>query len=105
MWRCPRSMILKLTPAGEQAIWSWATSQAKDENALMNRQKWLEDARTQANLTGSDDGGRYHVWLSGAKTKCGHLKALALKPEWIKLHPKRNNKNPSLSSSLGMTFF
>ena len=80
-------MILKLTPAGEQAIWSWVCSTAKNADAL-NRQAWLAEAHKQVNLSGNDFDGRYRIWLSGAESESGHLQALVLQHGWFRVLPK-----------------
>lgn len=80
-------MILKLTPAGEQAIWSWVCSVAKNADAL-NRQVWLAAAHKQVNLSGNDFDGRYRIWISGAESESGHLQALVLQPAWFRVLPK-----------------
>lgn len=80
-------MILKLTPAGEQAIWSWVCSIAKNSEAL-NRQVWLATARKQVNLTGKGLDGKHRIWLSGAESESGHLHALILQPGWFHVLPK-----------------
>ncbi|MFC7461873.1 hypothetical protein ACFQU0_15670 [Hydrogenophaga defluvii] len=81
------SMILKLTPAGEQAIWSWVCSVAKNADAL-NRQVWLAAAHKQVNLSGNDFDGRYRIWISGAESESGHLQALVLQHGWFRVLPK-----------------
>ena len=80
-------MTLKLTPAGEQAIWSWVCSVAKNADAL-NRQVWLAGAHKQVNLSGNDFDGRYRIWISGAESESGHLQALVLQHGWFHVLPK-----------------
>ena len=85
------TMILKLTPAGEQAIWTWVCSIAKNADSL-NRQTWLATARKQVNLTGKDLDGHHRIWLSGAQSESGHLHALILQPGWFNVLPKPVHK-------------
>lgn len=99
-WYFTLSMILNLTPAGEQAIWAWVCSIAKNAHDL-NRHSWLADARKQLNLSGKDDFGHYRIWISGAESLNGHLHALVLKPGWFRILPKP----VAPAGSGGLTFF
>lgn len=80
-------MIVKLTPSGEEALWSWACAKAKDADTL-NRQNWLAAAHRQINLTGKELDGAHRIWISGANSANGHLHALVLEPGWFRVLPK-----------------
>ena len=97
-------MIVNLTPAGEQAIWAWVCTMAKNAQEI-NRQSWLAEARTQVNITGKDDSGKYRIWLRGAQSESGFLHALVLKPDWFRVQAKRATGAANSTQLNAMTFF
>lgn len=85
------SMYVKLTPAGEEAVWTWASASAKDADAL-SRAGLIAQAHKQINLIEPDFDGHYRVWIGGAASASGHLHALVLRPAWYRVQPKPTSR-------------
>lgn len=77
-------MFVKLTPAGEAAVWQWAQAVKKDAD-LLTQSVCIAQAHKQVNLCDTNFDGLYRVWLSGADSVNGHLQALVLKPGWYEV--------------------
>lgn len=92
-------MIVKLTPAGEDALWSWASKTAKDAESL-SRHLWIAAAHRQINLSGNGIDGFYRIWISGAKSANGHLQSLILEPGWFSVLPNPVNRSLSVATGL-----
>ena len=77
-------MFVKLTPAGEAAVWQWAQAVKKDAD-LLTQSALIAQAHKQVNLCDTSFDGLYRIWLRGADSVNGHLQALVLKPGWYQV--------------------
>jgi len=92
-------MLVKLTPAGEAAVWQWVQTVAKDAESLIQT-AWIAQAHKSVNLCDTRFDGVYRVWLSGAESANGHLQALVLKEGWYEVQsaPKSTSSSPSVDA-------
>lgn len=81
-------MFVKLTPAGEAAVWQWVQAVKKDAESLA-QSAWIAQAHKQVNLCDTSFDGLYRIWLRGADSVNGHLQALVLKPDWYEVQTAR----------------
>lgn len=81
-------MFVKLTPAGEAAVWQWVQVVGKDAE-LLAQSAWIAQAHKQVNLCDTSFDGLYRIWLRGADSVNGHLQALVLKPGWYEIQSAR----------------
>ena len=58
-------MFVKLTPAGEAAVWQWVQAVRKDAASLA-QSAWIAQAHKQVNLCDTSFDGLYRIWLRGA---------------------------------------
>ena len=83
-------MFVKLTPAGEAAVWQWVQAVRKDAASLA-QSAWIAQAHKQVNLCDTSFDGLYRVWLRGADSVNGHLQALVLKASWYEVQSSRQS--------------
>lgn len=83
-------MFVKLTPAGEAAVWQWVQVVGKNAGSLA-QSAWIAHAHKQVNLCDTSFDGLYRVWLRGADSVNGHLQALVLKASWYEVQSARKS--------------